>query len=111
MRADLIIFHSEARAEIRSANRWYRQRSKRAAEGFIEEIERALNNVLSAPQRWPKSKGGWRRFPLFRFPYSIIYREKTTNEIEVIAVAHARRRPRYWETRTFPEPPDYEDVS
>ena len=33
-----------------------------------------------------------------RFPYLIVYRV-TASAIQVVAVAHARRRPGYWKTR------------
>ena len=33
-----------------------------------------------------------------RFPYLIVYRT-TSTAIQVVAVAHGRRRPGYWKTR------------
>jgi len=39
-----------------------------------------------------------RRVVLNRFPYLVVFRE-TTSEIEVVAVAHGRRRPGYWRER------------
>jgi toxin ParE1/3/4 len=43
---------------------------------------------------------GTRKYLLRRFPYAVIYRV-TDEAIEVVAVAHGRRRPGYWKTRRF----------
>ena len=41
---------------------------------------------------------GTRRALLGRFPYFVVYRERS-RKIEIIAVAHAKRRPGYWARR------------
>ncbi|MBZ5527024.1 MAG: type II toxin-antitoxin system RelE/ParE family toxin [Acidobacteriia bacterium] len=79
---------------------WYHERSARAAEAFVAELERAIAAIATAPQRWPRSEEGVRRFPLLRFPFWVIYRE-TSDSIRIVAVAHARRRPGYWRARNF----------
>lgn len=93
-----IEFHPEAIAEAEAAVIWYRERSLRAAEALVNEIEHALRAISETPQRWSVFEAGTRRMSLRRFPYSIIYREKT-EAIEVLAVAHGRRRPGYWRRR------------
>jgi plasmid stabilization system protein ParE len=40
-----------------------------------------------------------RRFVLPRFPYSLIYRHLGADEVRILAVAHQKRRPRYWTGR------------
>jgi toxin ParE1/3/4 len=40
-----------------------------------------------------------RKFTLHRFPFVIFYQEHAA-KIQVLAVAHARRRPGYWKTRS-----------
>ena len=92
-------FHPEALAETEAAVAWYRERSFRAAEAFAEEMENAIAANSEAPQRWPAFEAGCGRFPLRRFPYLVIYREMPLS-IEVLAVAHGRRRPGYWRTRS-----------
>ncbi len=91
-------FHPEAFAEAEAALAWYRERSVRAAEVFVSELEKAVESVSEAPQRWPLFDQGCRRYPLVRLPYLLIYREKARS-IEVLAVAHGRRRPGYWRLR------------
>jgi len=34
-----------------------------------------------------------------RFPYALIYREVSDEEIEIVAVAHLKRRSAYWAGR------------
>jgi plasmid stabilization system protein ParE len=98
MSAKPVEFHPEALAEAEAAVAWYRKRSLRAAEVFLSELGKAIQTVSEAPDRWPLFESGCRRFPLLRFPYLLIYREKARS-IEVLAVAHGRRRPGYWRSR------------
>jgi toxin ParE1/3/4 len=65
---------------------------------FIEEFERALDLLCAQPQLGAPWRNGRRRFPLRRFPYSIIYYLKV-DELRVVALAHHRRRPGYWAGR------------
>jgi toxin ParE1/3/4 len=39
--------------------------------------------------------------PIVRFPYRVAYLV-TSQELRVLAVAHTRRRPGYWQSRTEP---------
>jgi hypothetical protein len=69
--------------------------SRRAAEVFVQEVDRAVSLIASSPTIWPYFEAGTRRYVLNKFPFSIIYREIPVG-IEVVAVAHHKRRPRYW---------------
>jgi len=42
---------------------------------------------------------GTRRALLEGFPYAVVYCEDSDDEIEIVAVAHLRRRPKYWANR------------
>jgi hypothetical protein len=50
--------------------------------------------LREAPERWPLFHLGTRRFVMAASPYSIVYRT-VGDEVQVIAVAHAKRRPMY----------------
>jgi plasmid stabilization system protein ParE len=91
-------FHPDAVAEARGAARWYRERNADASGAFLTELERALLRIAEAPERWPAIESGRRRFVLRRFPFSIVYRVQS-DQVEVLAVAHGRRRPGYWRDR------------
>jgi plasmid stabilization system protein ParE len=88
-------FRPAALEEARAAAVWYRERSPAAADAFNDEITKAIKEIVSAPERWPQYRSGTRRFVLHRFPFFVVYRAQP-NVVHVIAVAHARRRPGYW---------------
>jgi plasmid stabilization system protein ParE len=90
--------HPAALAELKSAVLWYQERNQNAALNFVSEVERAADLVLASPSRWPSGKHGTRKFVLQRFPFAIVYREKTT-VIQILAIAHGHRRPGYWTER------------
>jgi len=91
-------FHPDARLEADAAFDWYRDRSLRAAEAFLQAIEQARMAVQDAPDLWAEYLHGTRRYVLKRFPFVVVYRVKD-KQIEVIAVAHGRRKPGYWKDR------------
>jgi plasmid stabilization system protein ParE len=77
---------------------WYYQRSEFVASRFAEEMNRAISVISDAPKRWPMANHGARKFLLQRFPFAVFYRELPLG-IQVLAVAHGRRRPGYWKSR------------
>ena len=91
-------FHPEPRAELLLATDWYLERSHTAAAEFITEIDHALTRIQEAPERYPQTRYGRRRFVLLKFPFDVIYRI-VGQHVEIIAVAHHSRRPGYWRAR------------
>lgn len=83
---------------MRDAIDWYWTRNPEAALDFAEGVKAALTEVRKDPQLYPKYLHGTRRMLLHRFPYGVIYRERL-HDIQIIAVAHAKRRPGYWAKR------------
>ncbi len=90
--------HPEAIAEAQAAYGWYRERNETAAEGFLAELDRAVELISEGPMRWPTYIHHTRRFLLRRFPFGIVYRQ-LGEAVQVVAVAHARRKPGYWKDR------------
>lgn len=95
-----IVWTSEAADELEEAHRWYAERSPAAAEGFADEVVWALGEIEDGPGRWPV-EGHWtRRFPLRRYPFKQVYRWRPDDDaVELVAVAHGKRRPDYWRDR------------
>jgi plasmid stabilization system protein ParE len=52
MPTSLAEFHDEAAAEYDAAFDWYLARSPDAALKFDAEVDRALAQIMQAPQRW-----------------------------------------------------------
>ena len=93
-----IRLHPDAERELRAAFRWYFDRNIMVAEAFRSESTHAVKTVAESPQRWPLIASHVRRYVFPRFPFSLIYRGN--NElIEIIAIAHQKRRPGYWTER------------
>jgi plasmid stabilization system protein ParE len=90
--------HPAALEEAAAATEWYRRRSLWAAEMFLDELDRAIQRIGDYPGQFPEYAFGTRRMALQRFPYLVVFREAAAG-VEVIAVAHGRRRPGYWRER------------
>jgi len=87
-----------AEAELQDAAAWYDERSPGLGLRFVLTVRRKLDEVLEAPQRWPLADGS-RRVLMGRFPYALVCREISDHEIELVAVAHLKRRAGYWTGR------------
>ena len=92
--------HPRALEESQAAYRWDKERSESAAAAFLAEIDQAIACISEAPVRWPPYLFGARKYLLRRFPFFLVYRE-TADKIQVVAIAHGRRRPGYWKKRTL----------
>ena len=93
-----ISFHPAAAAEVEAAVQWYAERSPVAARAFAAEVNVCVERVGEAPERWPWYAHGTRRYLFPHFPFSLVYRVRD-EEIEIVALAHHRKRPGYWRSR------------
>ena len=96
-----LIFDREARVELAEAYWHYEASRPGIGREFLDEIERAVKNVLQRPLRWRKVAGRFRRALVERFPYAIIYAVRG-EELFVIAFMHLHRKPGYWKSRERP---------
>jgi toxin ParE1/3/4 len=97
--ADLPVrLHPLAAEELEAARRWYHERNPEASAAFLADIDAAIFAVTEAPQRWPRVHLKYRRYIMRSFPFSVVYLI-LPRSIEVVAVAHHRRRPGYWLAR------------
>ena len=93
-----IEFHPSAVDEAEGALQWYAERSPAAAKAFLHELDHALSQILGAPERWPRFTQDTRRYQFRRFPFTLFFRV-TQGTVQVLAVAHQRRKPGYWRDR------------
>jgi plasmid stabilization system protein ParE len=83
---------------MKAAHAWYVRQSVQAADDFYEELLPALDRVQEQPRLYPPYLYGTQRVVLHQFPLSIVYRE-LLHEVQIVAIAHAKRRPGYWSSR------------
>ena len=90
--------HPQAIREAQAARRRYARHSIAAANQFMAELDRAVAQITNAPKSWPPHLHGTRVYRLRRYPFMVVYFEEIAS-VQIIAVAHARRRPSYWKRR------------
>ena len=93
-----LILCSAAEVDYTESLCWYAERSVNVANDFDAELHSALDQIQTAPERFPFCDARHRFFLMRRFPFRIIYRIIHGN-IVVIAIAHASRSPDFWVNR------------
>jgi toxin ParE1/3/4 len=89
-------FHPAAEAEHLESVAYYESKRPGLGASYLAAFEAALETVCAAPSRYPiQRKPDIRKIPLKRFPFTVLVREHD-GVIQVLAVAHHRRRPDYW---------------
>jgi plasmid stabilization system protein ParE len=91
-------FHPLAADEAQAAERWYREQNETASGRFQRELDRAIERISEQPGAGSPYLSNTRRMFLRRFPFFVVYRVRG-DDLEIVAVAHARRRPGYWRAR------------
>ena len=91
--------HRAAEADLTEAFRFYkREAGNEVAARFLAEFERVARLLEREPGLGTPTNGGRRSYPLFHFPYSILYREGD-NGIRILVVRHQHRDPVHGEWR------------
>ena len=90
-----VVFHPEAEAELVAAAEFYDTNSPGLGLDFIAEVQRATRALATYPRVGRRFSKRLHRALVRRFPYGLLYRIES-DEVLVVAVAHVRRRPRYW---------------
>jgi toxin ParE1/3/4 len=92
-------FHPKARAEFERSALFYDSKFPGLGLEFAIEVQAAVAFAFLHPEAGAPVADGFRRVVVRRFPYSVVYRSKA-DCIYIIAVAHQRRHPNYWNDRT-----------
>ncbi len=91
-------FFAAAREEALASALYLERQETGLGDRFLDDIDRALVLIEQHPKAWAPMGRELRRCRLVTFPYGLIYRIRA-GEIEIVAVAHDRRRPGYWRNR------------
>ena len=93
-----VSFLLPAKQEFEEAIRSYDQLRLGLGGSFRNEIREALERVKAFPDAWHPLGETIRRCRVRRFPYAIIY-QRQSDHLLVLAIAHLRREPTYWQQR------------
>ena len=96
-------FEDEADAEYRLAGGWYEDRREHLGREFFDAVDATIDQIVAMPQAGalvPQMPPDLpvRRRAVTRFPSHVVYLEAPTR-IRILAIAHDRRKPGYWESR------------
>lgn len=96
----MIRFRPAAARELTADVRYYNKHHAGRGDRFAAAVERALLAIVEAPLTFPLLYDpDIRSAKVERFPYRVVYVVIGDN-IDVLAVAHAKRRPAYWRRRS-----------
>jgi hypothetical protein len=92
-----------AQLELAEAIDWYGSRRPGLGVELLGAVDLALGGIAGALDQYPpwSENRRFRRIVLNRFPYLVFYQVTATGP-EVVAIAHAKRRPAYWLRRIKP---------
>jgi toxin ParE1/3/4 len=85
-----------AEEEYGAAARWYADRSPTAADGFTKAVEAVFQRIIDRPEWGALCDTMHRQMIVSGYPYSIVYRRIGGDQLLIVAVAHASRKPGYW---------------
>jgi plasmid stabilization system protein ParE len=87
--------------ELMEAVQWYETRRTGLGAEFFDAILDTLAVIETSPEIGTSisTEGRTRRALVAGFPYQVVYRLGPT-EIVIVAIAHLKRRPGYWKSRT-----------
>ena len=91
-------FHPAASEELQAAAADYERFREGLGARLIYEVESMCGVLAEHPSYGRRVDGIHRQAPLRRFPFLLVYRHDAA-AVLVVAVAHKRRRPRYWQSR------------
>jgi plasmid stabilization system protein ParE len=105
----MIDFSAAACAEAESIMQTYAAIDIALGERFDADVLYAVGLLINNPEAGQLVGNGCRRILLRSFPYSVIYkRDMTQRGLQVVAIAHQRRRSGYWQHRIQEVPAIYQ---
>ena len=91
-----------ATAELESAIAWYDEQRGGLGSDLFDAVSETLDRIEENPALGPFTRPGrhLRRLLVDGFPYQVVYLPRA-GETVIVAVAHLRRRPGYWQNRAL----------
>jgi plasmid stabilization system protein ParE len=95
----VIRFRPAAARELAADVRYYDKRYTGRGQRFASAVERVLMRIAESPLAFPLLiEPDIRSAKVERFPYRVVY-VVLGHDVDILAVAHAKRRPSYWRRR------------
>ena len=91
-------FHPAARDEFAATVEFYEGVVPGLGGRFRDAVAATLSRLDAFPASGAPVAGRFRRAAISGFPYDLIY-SASKDLLQVLAVAHQRRRPGYWQNR------------
>lgn len=98
-------FDPQANEELLAASARYERRRAGLGQEFIDNVQLAVDAATQHPDRYfvihrfEQPPREIRRILVERFRYYSVVYMHLPDEVRILAVAHARRRPGYWKKR------------
>ncbi len=98
-----VIIEPEAEEELLAAISWYEDHRPGLGREFFRTIDRAIDQLKSSLDQSlpvPGVSGDLdvRRVIIGKFPFAVVFMP-FEREIRILAIAHLRKRPGYWQSR------------
>ncbi len=88
------IYDPIALTEYKDAVSWYNARSEKAAENFVIEVTKKIEQICSHPLRCRNEYKYFKEISVKKYPYSIVYFvDENTKTIVITSVYHHKRNP------------------
>lgn len=91
-------FHPEAERELIEAAVYYEHQVPGLGERLGAEVRRGIDLLSENPNIGSRLGPELRQWVLNRFPFRLIY-SASPDRVQILAVAHEKRRPGYWRSR------------
>ena len=85
----------QAADEFEDATDYYERQQPGLGRRFRDEVDRHIRWITDNPDIPRVRRGGYHRVNLKVFPYYVAYLKKH-EVVWVLAIAHSRRKPKYW---------------
>ena len=93
-----VLWASPAEEDLTAAALWYSDQQPALDEVFLVAVREAASRAAESPQLYARVHRELRRVLVHRFPYALIFSERTT-DIVVLACYHLHRDPSVWQSR------------
>ena len=96
-----LVLRSGAKQDIKDGIDWYRsQAGAELGQRFLLAVAAAIGQIEKRPDAWSRWQrdARYQRVLVKRFPFVVFYK-LTPKQIRIVAVAHTKRAPGYWQSR------------